>query len=564
MKGPVSFLAILVFVHAWPANATEQDWVLQAMKQEIERNQQNLRLEGYDPPYFIAYTVRDVERYYISGRSGAIIQLSSSQLRYVGVDVRVGDYSLDSSEDEEALYFSTKYVPNNLGPIDRSIEALRRVLWLLTDYKYKAALVSYLKVKGKLVHEPKERATGSMTREEPLVLIEKKGPVGFDVKSWQGPVRRLSAIFLDYPEIFDSYVEVSGLRITKYIVTTEGTSVKTIDEYFMVLAAALTRADDGQLLEDAVYYYGRAAEDLPQVNKLEGEIREMARRLCELRKAPVLDPATVPVLMSAEATGVFFHETVGHRLEGQRLEDKEEGRTFKGHMGKKILPDFISIYDDPTLQSWDGVPLNGSYRVDDEGVLARRATLVENGVLVGLLLSRRPVEGFERSNGHGRSDGFQRPVGRMGVLVVEGKSPVSPERLREMLIEEVRRQGKPYGLIIERIAGGSTNTMTFGYQAFKGIPRIAYKVDPETGEMTLVRGVEVVGTPLSAINRVVATSTRYGVFNGYCGAESGSVPVSTVAPEALFAEIELQRSEEARERPPILPAPERLRLGVQD
>lgn len=554
-----AWAACVALAAAWipaRAEAAPDDWVLRAMTRELERNRERLRLEEFDAPYFIAYSVRDLDRSVVSGKAGAVFQSNRYQNRFVNVEVRVGDYSLDSSQDEEALFNpSQKYVPNNLGPIERSDEALRRVLWLLTDFRYKAALVSYLKVRGKLVNEPKARTTGSMTREEPVCLVEEARPFSFDRKSWEGAVRRLSGAFLDYPDVFDSSVEVSATRLIRTMVTTEGTVVRTVDDYVMVLASALVRAEDGQLLEDAVYHYGRTPADLPAPERLEAEVRAMAERLCRIRRAPVLDPATVPVLMSPEATGVFFHETIGHRLEGQRQEDEEEGRTFKGHLGRKILPDFIAVYDDPTLPAWDGTPLNGHYRVDDEGVRASRAVLVEGGVLRGFLMSRRPVEGFERSNGHGRSDGFQRPVGRMATLVVQGTDPVSPARLREMLLEEVRRQGKPYGLIIETIAGGSTNTSTYGYQAFKGVPRVAYRVDAETGDVTLVRGVETVGTPLSSINKIVATSDRYGVFNGYCGAESGSVPVSTVAPEMLFAEVELQRSQEARERAPVLPAP---------
>ncbi len=553
--------ACLVFVEALlPAGslADPDDWVLRAMISELERNRERLRLEGYEAPYFIAYSVRDLDRTYISGKAGAVFQSNRYLNRFVNVEVRVGDYSLDSSQDEEALFNpSQKYVPNSLGPIERSEEALRRVLWLLTDFRYKAALVSYLKVRGKLVNEPKARSTGSMTREEPVHLVEEARPFTFDRKTWEAAVRRVSGALLDFPEVFDSSVEVSAVRLTRYIVTSEGTVVRTVDDYVMVLASALVRADDGQLLEDAVYHYGRASSDLPSPERLEAEVRAMAERLCRLRRAPVLDPATVPVLMSPEATGVFFHETLGHRLEGQRQEDEEEGRTFKGHLGQRVLPEFIQVYDDPTMPRWDGTPLNGHYRVDDEGVRAVRAVLVEAGVLRGFLLSRRPVEGFDRSNGHGRSDGFQRPVGRMATLVVEGTAPVSSARLREMLLEEVRRQGKPYGLIIETIAGGSTNTSTYGYQAFKGVPRVAYRVDAETGELSLVRGVEIVGTPLSSINKILATSDRYGVFNGYCGAESGSIPVSTVAPEMLFAEVELQRSQESKERAPILPPPPR-------
>jgi hypothetical protein len=143
----------------------------------------------------------------------------------------------------------------------------------------------------------------------------------------------------------------------------------------------------------------------------------------------------------------------------------------------------------------------------------------------------------------------------MANLFIDGTRPMSHDKLFKRFLEEMRKQGKQWGLYVETIAGGNTNTSSYGYQAFKGMPRIAYKVDARTGARTLVRGVELVGTPLSAINRIIATSDRYGVFNGYCGAESGSVPVSTVAPEVLFSEMELQRTEDTNERPLILPPP---------
>lgn len=536
--------------------AHDSDWILKAMTEELERNKAKLRLEGYEPAYFMSYTVRDGERWYISGKNGALFASNHLPHRFVTVDVRVGSYEMDSSEDSDSFFSSgQKYVPNTLAPIDRSEKALRRVLWLMSDYKYKAALVSYLKVKGKRVNDPRTRVVGSMSKADPICLHEPVTPLVFDAKTWEQGIRRISAVFLDFPEIFDSSVEISAMRHTRYIVTTEGTSVSTTDHYYQLYVAAVTRADDGQLLQDSLNYYGRSYGDIPSPEKVEKEARAMAERLVRMRSAPVLEPATVPVLMSPEAVGVFFHETVGHRLEGQRQEDEEEGRTFKGRIGQKILPEFVNLYDDPNLKTAEGKALNGHYRVDDEGVAAQRAVLVENGVLKGFLLSRRPVEGFEKSNGHGRSDGFQQPVGRMANLVVEGLSPVPYAKLREMLLEEVRRQGKPYGLIIETIAGGATNTSTYGFQAFKGVPRVAWRVDAVTGEAQLVRGFEIVGTPLSSINRILATSDYYGVFNGYCGAESGSVPVSTVAPAMLFAEVELQRTNEGKEKSPILPPP---------
>lgn len=536
--------------------AGEDGWILQAMTEELERNRKGLRLGDYEPAYFVSYTVRDTDRYYISGKNGALFASTHVPHRFAQVDVRVGDYDMDSSEDSEfAFNPSQKWIPNTLVPIERSEQALRHVLWLMTDYKYKAALISFLKVKARRVNDPKTARVGSMCRADPVHLEEPVTPLRFDVPAWERTVRKVSAVFLDYPDIFDSSVETSAVRLTRYFVNTEGTRVSTSDQYYQFYVTATARADDGLLVQDSVTYYGRAATDLPSQDTILRETRAMADRLVRMRSARVLEPATVPVLMSPEATGVFFHETVGHRLEGQRQEDEEEGRTFRGHVGQKVLPEFIDIFDDPTQQRASGVSLNGEYRVDDEGVAARRAVLVERGVLRGFLMSRRPVEGFNESNGHGRSDGFQRAVGRMANLFIRGTKPVPHTEMKRMLLEEVRRQGKPYGLIVETIWGGATNTSNYGFQAYKGMPRVAWRVDAETGKEELVRGFEIVGTPLSSINRIVATSDRYGVFNGYCGAESGSVPVSTVAPDALFEEMELQRAEEGKERLPVLPPP---------
>jgi TldD protein len=300
-------------------------------------------------------------------------------------------------------------------------------------------------------------------------------------------------------------------------------------------------------------------------------VGELATELRALREAPLIDPYTGPAILMEEAAGVFFHETIGHRLEGERQNDEKEGRTFKGQVGRRVLPEFLSVIDDPTVRTGGGmqapaqgggpavartpVSLNGWYTFDDEGVSARKVTLIEHGVLRDYLKSRTPITGSLRSNGHGRAEGTADPMGRMANLFLRSTKKVPVSRLKEMLLEEVRRQGKPFGLIIRDITGGSTNTSNFGYQAFKGQPRLVYRVDAKTGAETLVRGVEMVGTPLTTVSRIVATSDTEGVFNGFCGAESGFVPVSTVAPAVLMSEIELQRTQKAAERPPLLPPP---------
>ncbi len=556
---------MLLVLVAMPARSSEQqaDPVMEAMLQELDRSVNLLRLEAgdYDLPYFVYYAVRDVRSSFVSARNGALQSSNDGRTRMADVDIRVGSYDMDSSEDKDAGFnFNQKYNPGFMGPIDDSIPALRRTLWLLSDHAYKAALMSFHNVKAKLVNSSEPRKSASLSREQPVELIEEISEAEFDRPAREGHARELSAIFLQYPDIFDSGVEISAFRVVRYIVNSEGTRIRTVDHYYQLLAQATVRAPDGMLLQDGVTIYGRRPGDMPDLATAADRIRTLARNLVAMKDAPVLDPATVPVLMSPEATGVFFHETIGHRLEGQRQEDEEEGRTFKSYLNQAILPAFLDIFDDPSVEMFGTgsgrVSLNGFYRVDDEGVRGQKVSLVEKGVLKAFLMSRKPIEGFEKSNGHGRTQGFRPAQARMANLFIQGARPMSQARLFSRFLQEMKKQNKPWGLYVETIAGGNTNTSSYGYQAFKGKPLIAYKVDAATGKKTMVRGVEIVGTPLSAINRIIATSDRYGVFNGYCGAESGSVPVSTVAPEVLFSEMELQRTEDTNERPLILPPPD--------
>jgi predicted Zn-dependent protease len=348
---------------------------------------------------------------------------------------------------------------------------------------------------------------------------------------------------------------VSAEKQVRWFASSEGSALVTESTLYAVHVQAVARAADGQLLENGRDFYARTEAELPRPEELRADVRKLIAELEALRTAPVIDPYTGPAILAPEATGVLFHEAVGHRLEGERQDDDKEGQTFKGQVGKAILPGFLTVVDDPTLRTQGKVALNGHYEFDEQGVPAQRTVLVRDGKLETYLLSRKPVKPFTRSNGHGRSQGGRPPSARMGNLVVTSSRQVGMAELTRMLVAEAKRQGKPYGLVIRDITGGNTNTASYGYQAFKGTPRLVYRVDAETGKEELVRGVELVGTPLSSVNKLLATGDEVRVFNGFCGAESGFVPVSTVAPAALVSEIELQRVARASERSPILPAP---------
>ena len=535
--------------------------MLDAMANELHRNQAELKLQGHDPPYFISYQAKEGAQHEIAARYGALFQDDSNRDRKLYVEVRVGSYEFDNSiGDDFDFNFSTKgnsYITYKNGPIDVDPMALRTSLWLISDERYKNALFNYLKKKGENVYSVENpKRPPSFSREKPVEYIQPPLEFSFDHTRWARLARDVSARFKSARAVFDSEVRISAGKVVRYYVSTEGSRLVTEQTLYGVHLQGVTRADDGQLLEDSRDFYAAIEGGLPNETQLTESTDKLIAELVSLREAPAIDPYTGPAILEPAAAGVLFHETIGHRLEGERQDDDAaEGKTFRGQIGRQVLPSFISIYDDPTLAGVKGEELNGFYRYDEEGVPAQRATLVQDGVLRSYILSRHPVEGFLHSNGHGRSQGNRKPIARMANLIVESKKQASDAELKRLLIAEAKRQGKPYGLIIRDIAGGNTNTSTYGYQAFKGVPRMVYRVDVRDGKETLVRGVEIVGTPLSSINKIMATGKTQGVFNGFCGAESGHVPVSTVAPSTLLQEIELQRAMEGKDRPPILESP---------
>ncbi len=541
------------------ARADQRATLLSAMEAELERSTAELRLDDHLPPYYIGYRLVDRDSITVEARFGAIIQDQRRHTRNVSVDVRVGDYAFDSSpEPDDDVFFAeqSNFRPSHKAPVDDNPATLRGTLWLLSDLAYKDALGTHLRKKARKVNKVEDKDIASFAKAPAVKHVDPPIHLTDERERWSAIARKVSSRFrADDGLTLDGTMRITADRVRIFLVNSEGTRLIREDVIYAMATDVVGRAPDGLLLEQGQTLYGRSPSELPSEAELVKRADQALADLRALAAAPVANPYTGPAILEPEATGVFFHEAVGHRLEGERQNDDNEGQTFKGQVGRKILPDFVTVRDDPSLRAFDGISLNGFYPFDDEGVASRNVTLVDAGVLRGFLTSRTPIEDVPASNGHGRAQGVHRPVARMGNLIIEGKAPVSRAKLKEMLLAEVRRQGKPYGLVIRDITGGSTNTSGYGYQAFKGTPRMVYRVDAKTGEETLVRGVEMVGTPLTAVSKIMATSKEMGVFNGYCGAESGYVPVSTVAPATLFREIELQRSQRAKQRLPLLRPP---------
>jgi predicted Zn-dependent protease len=302
-------------------------------------------------------------------------------------------------------------------------------------------------------------------------------------------------------------------------------------------------------------FQAESMNHLPPESEIAARVEKMASDLKALRDAPVAEPFDGPALLSGRAAAVFFHEVLGHRLEGHRQRGEREGQTFTKKVNQPVLPEFLSVTDDPTQRSLNGLDLGGWYEYDDEGMPATRVEVIKDGILKNFLMSRLPIKNFGNSNGHGRAQPGLMPTGRQGNLIVSSSRTVKDSELRQKLIDEIKKQGKPYGLYFEDIQGGFTLTQRALPQAFQVLPVMVWRVYADGRPNELVRGVDIVGTPLAALTRILITGDKTDVFNGMCGAESGQVPVAAAAPAMLFSEIEVQKRAHQLNRPPVLPSP---------
>ena len=528
--------------------------VLQAMEDELMRSQEKLKLEGYETPYFISYQIKDNEYYSIKGKYGAIASSENDRIRRLFVDVRVGNYDFDNSIKGRSgggiPFHDTSDVP-----VDNDPDAIRAALWQATDLAYKGALTQYFNKKANNVLEIKDTNSKSFTREKSHDYYGPELNLTFNPGEWKDKIREISSVYKNYKELTNADIVITAQKETVYFINTEGTSYIRDEVLYSIDAQVTTRAKDGKVISNYRNLYYVSPKQIPSVKEIKAIVNEMVEEMLVMRSAEVLSPLSVPALLEPEAAGVVFHEAIGHRLEGERQIDDNEGQTFKEKVGEIVIPPFLSIIDDPSMKNFNGTHLMGYYPFDDQGVPGERVVLIDKGILRNFLLSRTPVNGFERSNGHGRASYGRAPIARMSNTIIKSETEYSKEKLKELLIEEVKRQNKPFGLLIKRMKGGETNTSSYNFQAYRATPVAIYKVDPKTGEETPVRDVEIVGTPLVSINKIIATGNDYSVFNGFCGAESGYIPVSTVAPSILVSEIELQRKSSKKEKLPLLPPP---------
>ncbi len=550
-------LSLIALFGQKPLNAQKaldapDNLLLATMEKELHRGQSELA--KHDPaPYFTSYNVTDGESLVILSAQGGILTSTYARHRAADVSMRIGAPALDNTHDQERYSGITSgQLPQRDDP-----DAIARVLWHLTYEQYRKARQAYTTVKTKsAVRAKDEDDSPDFSQEKPSTYIDKAASPAFpEQKTWEELARRYSASFRQYPQVEESVVFLYATKSHTYLVSTEGTNIVTADSIFRIMIEAETRAEDGmQLMRVETFQFSDPAR-VPSETEIAASAKKMADDLSALRAAPLAEPYSGPALLSGRAAAVFFHEVLGHRVEGQRQRGRDEGQTFTKKVNEKILPDFLSVTDDPTLRTLGGTELSGFYRFDDEGSPASRVEVVKDGILKNFLMGRLPVKNFSNSNGHGRAQSGLMPVGRQGNLIVTSSKTIPDSQLRSRFIEEVKKQGKPYGLYFEDIQGGFTLTTREMPQAFQVLPVMVWRVYADGRPDELVRGVDIVGTPLTVLTQIAATGNTTSVFNGICGAESGSVPVSAAAPAMLFSVMEVQKRKYGDTRPPILPPP---------
>ncbi len=550
----VLFLGIFLLgipTHAHSLDSTSAI-IFQAMEEEMDRSLNRLKIDIFDPPYFVKYQIRHNRHIKIVGSFGSLIQSDNFKNRTLFVDVRIGDSKFDSSTPG-----SHQYKIDQTLPLDDDLYVLKRALWYETDLRYKQAIMNFMKKKGRFISGVATHETPDYSRgHEPVSLLSPVPKFHPDMEALNDQVRQASALFKQAPEIEKSRVELHIDRAVRYYYDSDGNKIRSHSIHYQLMLGAWTKTESGSPIHDQETIFFSNPEDFPSHEELQKKVIQLISSIRELKNSPKAETYVGPALFSPDAAAVLIHEAVGHRLEGDRLRTASDGKTFIKKIGKQILPPFLTVVDNPQIKQMDDIDLVGHYMYDDEGQKGDKVVLIDHGVLKSFLLSRSPVLEGERTNGHARSDGVKAPMSRMANVIVQSEKKFSPEEMKRLLIEQIRLQNKPYGLLIKKLSGGETQTQSNNFQVFKGKPVYIYKVYPEDGREELVRGVEFVGTPLSMIGKVIATGDDNTVINGFCGAESGMIPVTSVTPSFLLSEVELQTSPSKPLRRPILPPPD--------
>ncbi len=533
----------------WVAKMLQSDPIVLQLQDELNYNMSQLKDKPV-PAYFMSLRMTDTQTLQLQSIYGTALTSNIQRSCFVAPMVRLGNMQMDNFR-----YSQNPNIPVSFAPVDpNSPQAMRSAIWDCTQTAYERAVTDYasMQAKSNTKAEMEDKAPCFSAAPVERYYEEPLKPLKIDEAEWEKRLNAATKVFKDCRQLTWANATLQAETGREYIVNSEGTAVVQNRHALRIMLNASIMAPDGMVCPMYKDFFAYSEDELPTEEVLVATAKDMVERLFALRDAPMADPYAGPALLSGGASGVFFHEIFGHRLESHRM--KEGGETFKKMVGQSVLPKDFQVYCDPTLSYYNEKALNGYYLYDNEGVKARRVNNVVDGVLTDFLSCRIPIEGFPVSNGHGRGAIDKDPVSRQSNLVIETKKPYSEAELRRMLRDEAKRQGKEYGYYFRTVTSGLT--MLKGVNSFTVSPIEVYRVFvDETKPDQLVRGVGLVGTPLAMFSNVAAGGSIPETFTGNCGAESGWVPVTATSPTIFVSMVETQRGDVQKNLPPILPMP---------
>ncbi len=541
--------------------ATSEDSldVMKAMTTELERSVDALSKEE-TPLHFLSYEISERDQVALVTSFGALVGDSRSTDHLLDLELRVGDPALDNTHPVRNAGRQARRGPTRVQVPLSDEHALRSVLWLETDRRYKQSSEQYARVRASVsINVEEDSDADDFAKAEPSVFEEPRRDVDFDRATWIERLKRYGAAFSDVEQVYQANAVLAVTGTTRWYVNSEGSRIRTSRTAYQLSISASAKADDGMTLPRSTRFFAFDADGLPSDGEVMDAVEQVVVELKALLNAPVAEPYSGPAILTGRASGVFFHEILGHRVEGHRLRRSDDGQVFKDMIGESLLPASFSVVFDPSTKHAAGTDLAGYYQFDNEGVAGQRVPVIEDGVLRGFLMGRKPADGFPASNGHGRKQSGFAAVARQSNLFVEVTENHSDEELKAMLIDAIKKEGLEYGLLFDDIQGGFTLTGRTMPNSFNVLPTLVFRIYAD-GREEVVRGVDLIGTPLTTFSKIVAGGTDSGVFNGTCGAESGGVPVSAVSPPILVSQVEVQRKARSHDRLPLLPPP----IGTTD
>ncbi len=547
-------LCVAVPVLAQQNCSVQSERPLQLLTAELTRSIKTLKKQN-PPIYYLAYTYNQDEQAGIDVQEQGVAYRGVRQNRTLQVQARAGSPRMDNTRTlkKDRTYYTLR--AGEMPAIEGDGKAFTTAVWRQTQLAAEEAQQDFNRVRAD-AQTAANRADDSPDFVFPPkeTFCREEAPLSFDLDAIEQLLLKASTLTKNKPFVLDSDFAFSYVSGSQYFADSVGTQLKMPTRRARLMYSVEGKTADGAKLVRSQTYDVLGPEELPSEEKLLADVAQSIDELQALTRAPEADPVTVPAILKNRAMAVFVHEALGHRVEGHRQKEDSFGKTFTNKVGQQVVAPILTIVDDATLSSFNNIPLRGFYYYDDEGVKARPVTLVKDGILQGFLMSASPIKGFPTSNGHGRGETGKRPVARMGNTRVIASQTVPYADLEEQLLTEIKKQGKPYGYIIEDLSGGFTLTETNYPQTFKLTPTLVYRIYPD-GKKEIVRGADMVGTPLVSFNEIIAAADDYAVFNGSCGAESGWVPVSGIAPSVLLRKLEIEKTGKADSKPPLLPPP---------